>query len=1395
MASVLQIIGLIRNGTRTTHTIVSKQMCNRWPSGEKVFEDLSSRRRYVPACRLCMRHQSTRTHSRQEQGQTKRRVKKKLTTDVIQVKEESISQSRAKIKRLTSKSFDVDKTLGILPATSFHGTPSQAAAAASLGLDASPEDIADLLYPTSLESSEVPSNSLNFPDRNSVASGEDVRWPEVDAHESVISNSDIGNSYIHSSNIADTLRTLEGSISEGSTGLEDNVNYGERTSADLRGLEDLMCDVTSFKNIPSLDINKISEDVIRSVESKEKLQKKKSRTVTEKSIKSGQEEDFIALENEEDMFLDRDQFRDLWSSGNEGHKNTKIEDTTQAQKKKKTKAQVEQENRKLIEEAKRRGREVSFNQTLEAYLSVCVNVGMLNRATHTLMYYRRLAKSTSSLPVKSVGAYNVLFFGHAEKGNYRRMKELLGVMQEDMLVPDCNTYISFLVCLATQPATPKTTKRVEELISQLESKGMTLQQLFLEGEFIRDHREKVLKAIQLVQPAFDPVPQHPMSSEYLCPLVDHLNKSIYSSKVPSPAEGVVNKEDLRKWTEEQFKMEQKGYLQIKSIENKEVTSEVQFFRDKLMSWEERWKEVMFKTFIAHVESMKKSFFGNKRDKQMTLYPYLVALPPEDYINIMLQELTFLASSSEAYSPSRHALYRRLGEQIYTRYLIEYKKNTGVLEKLASVYEEYNNWFLRDSADKNSDISYVPRIEWQRLVQKYNKGPSLEHTDREWPNTVLLGLGQFLYKIILTKVMVWKPLHSEKHTYPAMYEVDRSYGYRVVEEIKPSPTLLEVCRRAARPTLTFDAVVAPMVCPPVPWVSTRSGGYLLSGAKIVRLPYNAFQQKQRMDESGSQQLYPVMDALNQLGSIPWIVNQSILDVVLEVFNNNGSVELDIPQPPSACPQPTPIKPGMSQAEIRACKKERMEFHKKKSEMHSLWCDALYKLSLANHFRDQVFWFPHNMDFRGRVYPCPPHLNHMSSDVFRSILKFGRGEKLGPRGLRWLKLHLINLTGIKKRDSVEDRLKYCEEVMDDIIDSADNPLNGRRWWVESDEPWQTLAACKELTAALRSDDPSEFVSHLPIHQDGSCNGLQHYAALGRDKSGAESVNLAPAKVPQDVYSAVAALVEEERKKDVMNGKDIAKVLEGFIRRKVIKQTVMTTVYGVTRYGARLQIEKQLKALEDFPVEQRWAASQYLVRKTFLSLEQMFTATKEIQDWLTECARMVAQVCGENIEWVTPLGLPVVQPYSKACGNKISIRRLPTTYSMDSFVRPNVMKQKNAFPPNFIHSLDSTHMMLTSLHCQEAGITYVSVHDCFWSHASSVDIMSQICREQFVALHKQPILDDLSVFLKERFGFSYEEFDHDGSSGDSAKSKLNNLLTGVPETGDFDISNVLKSVYFFS
>ena len=56
------------------------------------------------------------------------------------------------------------------------------------------------------------------------------------------------------------------------------------------------------------------------------------------------------------------------------------------------------------------------------------------------------------------------------------------------------------------------------------------------------------------------------------------------------------------------------------------------------------------------------------------------------------------------------------------------------------------------------------------------------------------------------------------------------------------------------------------------------------------------------------------------------------------------------------------------------------------MHSLRCDIMLKLSVAREFQDEKMYFPHNMDFRGRAYPIPPHLNHMGPDICRCMLVF-------------------------------------------------------------------------------------------------------------------------------------------------------------------------------------------------------------------------------------------------------------------------------------------------------------------------------------------------------------------------------------------------------------------------
>jgi DNA-directed RNA polymerase len=138
--------------------------------------------------------------------------------------------------------------------------------------------------------------------------------------------------------------------------------------------------------------------------------------------------------------------------------------------------------------------------------------------------------------------------------------------------------------------------------------------------------------------------------------------------------------------------------------------------------------------------------------------------------------------------------------------------------------------------------------------------------------------------------------------------------------------------------------------------------------------------------------------------------------------------------------------------------------------------------------------------------------------------------------------------------------------------------------------------ELKAALDSPDPYAYECALPVHQDGTCNGLQHYAALGGDARGARQVNLDITDRPSDVYTYVANMVEKRMREDLERNPEnkFAQMLVGKIARKVVKQTVMTTVYGVTFVGAREQIERQLKDRGDVPLEECYLAAAYLAKQ---------------------------------------------------------------------------------------------------------------------------------------------------------------------------------------------------------
>jgi DNA-directed RNA polymerase len=88
-----------------------------------------------------------------------------------------------------------------------------------------------------------------------------------------------------------------------------------------------------------------------------------------------------------------------------------------------------------------------------------------------------------------------------------------------------------------------------------------------------------------------------------------------------------------------------------------------------------------------------------------------------------------------------------------------------------------------------------------------------------------------------------------------------------------------------------------------------------------------------------------------------------------------------------------------------------------------------------------------------------------------------------------------------------------------------------------------------------------------------------------------------------------------------------------------------------------------------------------------------------------RDVSQERMTSVIWTTALGLPIVQPYRKAKKKQV-MTALQSVFISDPNLPTQVdpMKQSAAFPPNFVHSLDATHMMLTALECRVSRLAFV-------------------------------------------------------------------------------------------
>lgn len=561
---------------------------------------------------------------------------------------------------------------------------------------------------------------------------------------------------------------------------------------------------------------------------------------------------------------------------------------------------------------------------------------------------------------------------------------------------------------------------------------------------------------------------------------------------------------------------------------------------------------------------------------------------------------------------------------------------------------------------------------------------------------------------------------------------------------------------------------PMLVPPVPWTTTAThGGYLHSGIPAVR-------GNSRPIGSAA-----IVSALNAVQSTPFRVNQRVLDIA-------GKLQANAEE----------LSGRLVLGRYLETRHDEVEAVRKAKTIRSALTISAFN-SLQNV---EEFYFPWNLDWRGRMYPATSLISPQGADLCKGCLEFADGTPLGKEGAEWLAIHLCNLAGADREivdgeyrtRTPEERAAWTRSMTPDILEIAADPEANRAWHliggfglqkikrgkvvpVAVDKPWQFLAACFEWAAWVEEGDG--FRSRLAGALDGSCSGVQMLAGMTRDHSAGTMVNLVPAPRGDDYYGRMAAALSRRlyNRVDVADESELAHLeywSEQTLDRDLLKAPSMTKVYSAGAYTFAEQVQAKTGAPES---ECMWLAAR--INECFAEVAPgMLLAMSYLQavsDVLTEE--------GIPLRWVTPAGLQVEQDRRETRTVVIETRlSVDAQRKQRDFIingdRLSKKGQRAGVAPNFVHGVDASHMamVVNDLHAKGVRNLFM-VHDSFGAPFAQCGEVFRSTREQFISLMSDDLLAkwtaDVTVALSPE-----------------AKAKLPPL----PEYGDLDLSGVTESLY---
>jgi DNA-directed RNA polymerase len=574
---------------------------------------------------------------------------------------------------------------------------------------------------------------------------------------------------------------------------------------------------------------------------------------------------------------------------------------------------------------------------------------------------------------------------------------------------------------------------------------------------------------------------------------------------------------------------------------------------------------------------------------------------------------------------------------------------------------------------------------------------------------------------------------------------------------------------------------PMLVKPQPWTTLWDGGYLTD------IPGNTLIKDAKKDRTPITGHEAFIKAANLQQDVGWQINKWVLEQANHAWRQSIGIGCIVPSQGYEFP-PYPKHLPPDHVDVIQWKHNARVIHEKNDGEKTRRVQMLKSLWIADRFKDlDSFYFPMQVDFRGRFYYRSYHLNPQGHDLSRALLRFAEGARIADQaGLDWLMIHGANAYGLSKL-SWQSRIDWVEENEEAILAAGSDPWGGASvFWQEAKSPWQFLAFCREYRQFTVVG--WGYISRLPVQLDCTCSGIQHFAAMLRDDRMAGMVNLVPGEDPGDIYVELTNRVltflrnsrDENAEKWLSFGPD----------RSLTKPVVMTLAYSATRRSIMRHCQEwahdrgmESSGLESWPFKFGGLKSCYWMADVlYREAVELIRPAQKTMTWFKKVGSAAGSVDTELV-WTTPSGMKVYQNYPLYLSETIALKTVSPVIHLrgkifDTSEGLDRRRMANSLSPNVIHSLDSSHMALSLVSASSLIKNFGGIHDCFLTTAAEMTQLRQCVRATFAEMYADDVLADISRQLVSQL-----------------PAELSDKLPTIPTVGNFDIDQVNNADYFIS